>query len=398
MKGGAWAVWIVFLTAAWACMGQVPQTAAPKTASAWLELAQSQAKQGNREAALDAARKAETLGAEDAAILQGLANFYATAGADPVKAAALAYRYAERKPEDTTAWRRLAQFCLSTGQAERAIEAGKNGLKNDHSAELHGILGTAYEQIKDWKQAETELTEARRLAPYNEGAHFQLAQLYLLQQDFVSAVRVLEDARRTFDKSAQIELALGVAWYGQREFPKAVDQFLKTIRLAPDVPQPYAFLGRILEHAGDRLPEIAARFTEYEAAHPQDPLGHVLHAKALVAQLPPAGFPDEAQTALGLLQEALKLKEDDAEAQLLMGTLLERKGDFAAAAAHLERSIALNGKDPAPHYRLARVYARLGRAEDSRRERELHEKLSNEENPFDRGIQPAGASVPARKK
>jgi len=398
MNARAIAMWLSFAAIPWICAGQAPDAAAPQTATGWLNLARSQAKQGNREAAFAAARRAEALGAEDPAILQGLANFYATAGADQAKAAALGYRYAELKPEDRTAWRRLAQFCLSTGQPERAIAAAKNGFKNDPSAELHGILGTAYAQIKDWKQAETELTEARRLAPYDEAAHFQLAQLYLLQQDFVSAVRVLEEARKTFDKSAQIELALGVAWYGQREFPKAVDQFLKTIRLAPEVPQPYAFLGRILEHAGDRLPEIAARFQEYEAAHPLDPLGHVLHAKAILAQLPPAGFPAEAEAALRLLQDALKLEEADAEAHLLAGTLLERKGDFAAAATHLERSIALNGKDPAPHYRLARVYARLGRPEDSRRERELHEKLSDEENPFDRGIQPGRSPAPPRAK
>ena len=81
-----------------------------------------------------------------------------------------------------------------------------------------------------------------------------------------------------------------------------------------------------------------------------------------------------------------------------MGTLLERKGDLAAAATHLERSIAVNGRDPGPHYRLARVYARLGRPEDSQRERELHEELSNEENPFDRGIQPARPPIPPRVK
>ena len=398
MNGGAAVMWLFFLAAPWTCAGQARDATPPKTASGWLDLAQAQAKQGNREAALEAARKAEALGGEDPAILQALANFYATAGADPAKAAALGYRYAERMPEDRTAWRRLAQFCLSTGQSERAIEAAKKGSKNDNSAELHGILGTAYQQIQDWKHAETELTEALRLAPYDEARHFQLAQLYLLQQDFVSAVRVLENARKIFDKSAQIELAMGVAWYGQREFPKAVDQFLKTIRLAPDVPQPYAFLGRILEHAGDRMPEVAARFAEYVARHPQDPLGHVLRAKAIIIQLPPSGYPEEAQRALGLLEQALKLKEDDAEAHLLMGTLLERKGDFAAAAAHLERSIALNAKDPAPHYRLARVYARLGRPEDSRRERELHEKLSNEENPFDRGIQPGRSPAPPRVK
>jgi tetratricopeptide (TPR) repeat protein len=303
---------------------------------------------------------------------------------DPPKAASLGERYAERKPEDKTAWRRLAAFCLSTGQPDRAIGAATRGLPVDNSAELHGLLGRAYVERKELGKAVPELAEAVRLSPYDEEAHFRLAQAYMVQQDFVSAAAVLESARKTFDKSPQIELALGVAFYGLREFQKAVDQFLRTIRLAPDTLQPYVFLGRILDQAGDRLPEVTRRFAEFEAAHPKDPLGYVLHAKAIVAQLPPAAYPQEAQTAFELVQKALALRENDAEAHYLAGLLLERKGDWNSAAAHLERSIALNSTDATAHYRLARVYARLGRTEDSARERALHEKLSEDQKVTDR--------------
>jgi tetratricopeptide (TPR) repeat protein len=357
---------------------------APNDARAWLLLAQAHAKRGNQASALAAAHKAEALGAQDPAILQGLANLYSGPIPDPVKAAALGARYAERKPEDRTAWRRLAAFCLATGQPDRAVEAATRGLTVDNSAELHGLLGQAYTERKEWDKAGAELAQAVKLNPYDEDTHFRLAQLYLLQQDFVTAVTVLENARKTFDKSPQIELALGVAYYGQRVFPQAVDQFLRTIRLAPDLPQPYIFLGRIMEHAGDRLPELTQRFSEFETRNPKNPLGRVLHAKGIIAQLRPEGYPPEAQAALELLQQALALQEADAEAHYLLGVVLERKGDFGSAAAHLERSIALNAKDPAPHYRLARVYARLGRADDSKRERALHEKLSESETAPDR--------------
>jgi tetratricopeptide (TPR) repeat protein len=371
---------------------------APNDARAWLLLAQTYAQRGNRDAAAPAARKAEALAPGDPQILQGLANLYAGPLGDPAKAASLGERYAERNPQDKTAWRRLAAYCLTTGQAERAIEAGTKGLKADDTSELHSLLGRAYAERGQWPKAHEELAEAVRLNPYDEENHFRHAQAYLLQQDFVNAAAVLESARKVFDKSAQIELALGVAYYGQRLFPKAVDQFLKTIRLAPDVPQPYVFLGRIMEHAGDRLPEVVASLTAFEARNPNDPLGHTLHAKSLIAALPPAGYTAEAQTAAELLQRALAIKEDSAEAHYLLGVVLERKGDYAGAASHLERSIALNGKDPAPHYRLARVYARLGRTEDSRRERALHETLSEAENTGGRGtVAPAAPPGPPEK-
>ncbi|HUB81610.1 MAG TPA: tetratricopeptide repeat protein [Bryobacteraceae bacterium] len=355
----------------------------PGNVEAWLLLAQTEGKLKKHDAALEAARKAEVLGAGNPDVLQALANMYSGVLQDPVKAADLGKRYAERKPQDKTAWRRLTAYCLSTGQAERAIEAGIIGLKTDDSPELHDLLGQAYSDRRQWMEARAQFAEAVKASPYDADLHFHLARVYLVQQDFPGAIQVLENARRYFDKSPQIELALGVADYGQRDFAKAIDQFLYTIRLAPDVPQPYVFLGRLLDHVGDRLNQVTARFAAYQAQNPKDPLGYVLHAKALLAQLPAGGDPQNVQPALDLLQQALALKENDAEAQYLAGLVLVRQGEFAKAAAHLERSIALDAGDPAPHYQLARAYARLGRKEDSERERALHEKLSNEVNGAD---------------
>ncbi|MGH9666396.1 MAG: tetratricopeptide repeat protein, partial [Bryobacteraceae bacterium] len=58
-----------------------------------------------------------------------------------------------------------------------------------------------------------------------------------------------------------------------------------------------------------------------------------------------------------------------------LGVLLSSRGQFAEAAREMERSIALNPNDPAPHYRLARIYDRLGKTAEANAERELHKKL-----------------------
>ena len=372
----------------------------PKSASAWLLLARTYAGQKDQAAALDAARKAEALANGNPEILQGLANLYAGPIPDPAKAATFGALYAERQPQDATAWQRLAAFCLETGQPDRAIEAATRGLKagNANPAALHDLLGRAYTERKQWERAGAEFAEAVKLNPYDEDLHFRRAQLYLLRQDWATAVNVLENARRYFDKSPQIELALGVARYGQRDFPDAIDQFLKTIRIAPDVPQPYIFLSRILENAGDRLPEIAQRFAELQSRHPKQPLGYILHAKALIAQMPPAVAPEAARPVLDLLDQALTLEEANSEAHYLAGIVLEREGEYGKAADHLERAVALDKSNAAAHYHLARVYARLGRRQDSERERLLHEKLSNGVDASDaRGILTPPAKAPAGK-
>jgi tetratricopeptide (TPR) repeat protein len=351
----------------------------PRQGGAWLLLAQTYAKQHKPDLAIAAARKAELFGAADSQILQGLANFYATLVPDLHKAAEIGAKYAERNPSDRTAWRRLAEFCLRTGQPDAAIAAGKRGAAIDDSAELHSLMGSAYAERKQWQPAAEEFRIALKRNPFDEQMHFQLAQLYLKQQDFNSAVAVLTDARKTFDKSPQIELALGVAYYGLRKFPLAVDQFLRTIRLDPEVPQPYSFLGRMMDHLSDRMPEATARFADFQDRHPDSYLGYLLHAEALVAQLPPSGFPAEAETAFQLLEKSIALNDRTPESHYYLGLLLERKREFAKAAEQFEKSVDLNPKDSTAHFRLARVYDRLGRKEEASRERALHEKLSEEE-------------------
>ena len=352
----------------------------PNNARVWMTLAQTYARQKKPQAAGTAAEKAGRLGLNDPEVQQGLAYLFIELQPDLKRATGYAARYAELRPTEREAWQRVASLYLETGKTDQAIAAGTRALAIAPSPELHTILGQAYVARTDWQNAGQHLAEAVKLSPYDEDTHFRLAQMFMLHQDFPKAVEVLQNARRIFDKSAQIELALGVCYYGLRQFPEAVDQFLKTLRLAPAVPQPYAFLRRILEHAGDRLNEAAGHFADFNAAHPGDALGYLWHAKALVAKLGPSGQSAESEQALGLLRKSAALDAGIAETHYQIGCLLERNGDHAGAASELERSIALNPKESAAHFQLSRAYDRLGRKEQAARERELHEKLSEAES------------------
>lgn len=352
----------------------------PKNARAWMLLAQTYAKEKKSLAAVTAAKKAGEWGVSEAEVQQGLAYLFIELQPDLPRATVYAARYAELRPTEREAWQRVASLYLETGKPDQAIQAGKRGLAISASTEMHTILGQAYITKRDWPNAESQLFEAVKLSPYEEDTHFRLAQMYMLQQDFPKAVEALLNARRNFDKSPQIELALGVSYYGLRRFPEAVDQFLKTIRLAPEVPQPYAFLSRILEHAGDRLGEATRAFAGFNSSHPKDAMGCLWYAKALVAQLAPAGESDDEKAAFQLLERSRVLNPNIAETHYQIGCLLERKGEYGKAALELEKSIALNAKESGAHFHLSRVYDRLGRKDQAARERELHEKLTEAEN------------------
>lgn len=348
----------------------------PGNARAWLLLAETYARCKNAKGALAAATKSERLGDRDPEVLRGLAFFFADLQPDLKHAADLETRYAELRPSDKTAWSRAAALYFEASQYELATVAGTRALASDDSKDLHTLLGHAYEGKQDWENAAEQFAAAVNVAPYDENARFLLIQLYLHHEDFVHASEAIESARKVFARSPQIELAAGVCAYGMRRFPEALDQFLKTIALAPEVPQPYLFLGRMLDHAGDRLPEVVDRFRQFQERNPRDAAGSLLYAKALIAGLDPVGFPPEAAHAMQLLEQARSLDANQAETHYQIGCLLERKRENAAAAVELERSVALDPREPFAHFHLARVYERLGRKEDALRERAQHQELT----------------------
>src|SRR5262245_58475673 len=104
------------------------------------------------------------------------------------------------------------------------------------------LLGQDSVPSSDPAKAVITLQEAIRREPDRESNYTDLGNLLLRTQNFPQAVTILEAARIRFPKSPQVVLSLGVAYYGQRRFPDAVDAFLAAGRLAPEAEQPVAFL------------------------------------------------------------------------------------------------------------------------------------------------------------
>lgn len=283
-------------------------------------------------------------------------------------------------PGDPRAWlgleevyARLHQTKLASDAANRAIQLA-HGVQNwQDQAKVRNYLGKVYLATGDFTQAIAEYREAIKVDPYDEAFRFDLAKALLEREQFREAIEVLEDARKVFDKSAQIELALGVAYYGQRRFADAAGAFLRTIELAPDVSQAYAFLGRMLDQAGDRMPEIKKRFAEYGLAHPQDYLGYLLQGKA-----ESVGGEDLAR-AEALFRKSIELRSDLWESHYELGIVLESERNFTGAANEFEKSVQLNPDFPPTHYHLARVYDRLNRPQAADEQRMIHHELTSHE-------------------
>jgi tetratricopeptide (TPR) repeat protein len=285
---------------------------APGNGRVWVALAQTYWKQKEKVKADAAAAKAEALGPRDPLVLKSLSIYYGES-ARPLKSADTQARYSLLVPQDASA-------------RERA-----------------------------------------------ESLYFEAAQPLLQQGKFAEAIDIVSAGKKYLKNSAQLELALGVSYYGLRRFDDAAEAFLRTIAIAPHIEQPYVFLGKFLDQIPLRLPEVTKKFIEYEAANPSKSAAYYLHAKALNAQSA------EPEAARKLLEKALEMNERDAAVHFELGTVFDRTRHYTDAAREFERAAELAPNDAATHYRLSRVYDRLGKPEAAQIERERHAKLEKEQ-------------------
>ena len=218
---------------------------------------------------------------------------------------------------------------------------------------------------------------------YTEDYYFQAAQSHLERQDFAGALETLAAGRKKFVASVQLELAAGVAYYGLRRFPEAIDAFLRTVELDRSIEQPYVFLGRMLDQAEARLPAITRVFAAFADRAPENYRSSFLYGKALA-------LGDNPARAEALLRKSIAQNEGYWESHFELGLLLDRQRQYEPAAGEIHRAAELNPRDPVPHYHLARLYDRLGKSREAAAEREVHARLSA-------AAAPAGYGMPGIK-
>jgi tetratricopeptide (TPR) repeat protein len=312
----------------------------PDNALVWAALAQTYLHSKETKPANDAAERAASLAPTDPAVEHALAVFYSETG-DFKQAADWEARFAASGAADPLAPARAANF-----------------------------LGHAYVAENRPEDALREFRKAVEGDPKTEAFVFDLGQLELQKGDFSGALATFDQGRQRFSASAQMQLAYGVAAYGQRRFTDAIDAYLEVIRIDPSIEQPYAFLARMLDQAGDRLPRIVAAYAAWEKAEPSNYLPACLYAKALGA----AGG-DPAKIEAGL-RRSIQLNDRYWQSHYELGVLLSERREWPAAAAELARSVELNPKNAPAHFQLARVYDRLGKPDLAQAERAEHQRLT----------------------
>ncbi len=261
-------------------------------------------------------------------------------------------------------------------QAKQQLEQARDADSNN--AYVWTSLAQTYLRLNNTADAESAAAKALKLSSKDPVIvhalgifYFEYAETLLRKQEFTRASDVLNQALEADPTNAQLVLALGVARYGQRRFEEAIAAFLKVIQLDPALEQPYVFLGKMLDQAGSRLPEITRDYEAWFEREPHNAKAPLLLAKVLLLA------DSRSARAAELLRTSIALDSRDWESHYELGVLLANSRDYRSAADELNRSIELNSTQAMTHYHLARVYERLGQPDLARAERETHQRLTN---------------------
>jgi tetratricopeptide (TPR) repeat protein len=336
------------------------------------------------------------------AIFCGLASAQQS-GAGNASAAQSAQMTPAGSPDFSHARKLMQQGKVDEAIAElQSISAASPGTKG---VDLE--LGTAYYKKSDYVQAIASLKKAVAAEPNNEEATQLLGLSYYLNGYPAEAIPILEKVQTWFPR-ANVDAAymLGICYIQTKNYPQARKAFARMFDVPEDSAASYLFTARMLFR--QEFNPIAEEYGQKAAAlDPKLPLAHFLlgeldlfqsHIPEAISEFRKelALNPGHAQTyykladaysriqkfedAERLLQRSIWLDATSTGPFILMGKVLEKKGEFELAVRSLQRAATMDPNNPTTHHLLGQAYRDMGRKEEAESELKLAEQLQTQQD------------------
>jgi tetratricopeptide (TPR) repeat protein len=302
-------------------------------------------------------------------------------------------------PQLPAAYNNLGRLLYQQGRFREAIESLQRASELDPSLEApRAQLGFCFFQMDDFANARREFEAALKLNPGDGIAKLFLARSLLQLNDVKGALMLLDELQQADPNNVEVLFTLGWAHAGlavstlnsiqkidpnsylievlqgkyaevKQVYPEAVVHYKKAIAKAPDQPELYYCYAHVLYASGD----FQQALQEYRRTLEMNPYDYRASWEAARIVLP-----DNPGEALRLASRALELKPDIAEAITIRGRALLALGRPAEAIGDFKKAVALDPKNPANHFQLARAYDKLGRTQDAQAETAIYERMQRE--------------------
>jgi tetratricopeptide (TPR) repeat protein len=270
----------------------------------------------------------------------------------------------------------LAKLLYSRGQIPQAMELLLQ-LKSQRvdNPDVEILLGNCLESERQPEQA----IAAYRRAIAADASHVER------YEDLISLLLYLH---RTADALLMVNQALKIAandsrawvWKGnvdlhRNDYKGAMESYTHAVQLDKENPDAVFGVAGTLYVTG----QTEAAISECKAGisrFPGDTRFYVSYAEMLLAS--PDAVQQHAQ-AKELLQKALKLTPQSAQAHYLLGQVAMQEGQLKEAEEDLLRSLASDPDRSKTHFALSRVYRRMERSDQAAKQFALYEKLKERE-------------------
>ncbi len=268
-------------------------------------------------------------------------------------------------------------------------------------------LGVAYYKKGDYLDASRYLHAAIDEDTNDNEAVQLLGLSYYLSGKPQDAIPLLEKVQTWF-ASANVDASyiLGICYIQSKDYPHARGAFARMFGVETDSAAAYLFTARMLLR--QEFDPIAEEYAQKAIAlDPKLPLAHQLLGELHLyksrvpeaiedftqeLQLNPSYAPayykladaysrvqkyDEAER---LIQRSIWLDSTSTGPYILLGKVLEKKGEPLLALRSLQRAAAMDPNNPITHHLLGQAQKDLGNAADADRELKLAEELQNAQN------------------
>ncbi|HYK37543.1 tetratricopeptide repeat protein [Alloacidobacterium sp.] len=328
-------------------------------------------------------------------------------------------QFLQMYPEATAIHSNLGAALADLGRFEEAISEYKIALKQSPSlVQARLNLALCYYKMGRINDAAAELEKVHVEDPGNHQAALLLGDCYMRMDRENDVIRVLEPEEKKYPNDLGVAYLLGTALIRQKRVDEGqvlVDRILRN----GDSAEAHLMLGTakmgIQDFAGAR-----DEFAKAVALNPNLPDAHVLYAKALM-------FTGDSDLSHKQFEAELRVDPYNFDANLQLGANARQEQNYEQARKYFVRAEETRPGDPGVRYQLALidvdqgqldqarqileglvkespqfleahvtlslVYYRLKRTEDSKREREIVQKLTAEAQAKQPGVNQSGGKV-----
>ena len=268
-------------------------------------------------------------------------------------------------------------------------------------------LGTVYYKKGDYLKAADYLKQSVAEDPNDKEAVQLLGLSYYLAGRPAEAIPYLEKVQTWYPR-ANVDAAyiLGISYIQAKDYPQARVAFARMFDVPPDSGASYLFTARMLFRQ-EFIPVAEDYAQKAIAADPKLPLAHQLLGEIhlFMSKIPeaisdfqqelainPAYAPalykladaysrvqkyDEAER---LLQRSIWLDASSTGPYILMGKVLQKKGEPVLAIRTLQRAVLMDPNNPITHHLLGQAYRDVGKTAEAEQEMKVAEQLRGKQN------------------